>query len=139
MISVRKSGVDLVDLIRHSPVADTPGAMETMQECMKRSVEVRYGLIDGEVACVWGLIPPTILSDTAYLWLLTTDVVARKKFLFIRYSQIYVEHALRSFPIIVGDCMANNASAIRWLRWLGAEFHNPVGLKIPFTIRAKNG
>jgi len=106
---------------------------------MFRSEEVRYGMVDGKIACVWGLIPPTLLSNKAYLWLLTTDIVAEHKFLFVRHSQRYVEEALKQYPIIVGDCLIGNASAMRWLRWLGAEFGEPDGGRIPFMIKAKRG
>jgi hypothetical protein len=130
---------DIRQVLARSSVADLPEAEKIMQQCLHRSVEIRYGFIDGEIACAWGLIPPTILSSVAYLWLLTTDVVAEHKFLFIRHSQRYIEEALKEFPIIVGDAIVGNDPAIRWLKWLGAEFLQPDGQRIPFVIRAKNG
>ena len=131
--------VNIADIVRRSPVSHVPGAERTLAECMRRSIEVRYGMLDGEVACMWGLIPPTLLSEAAYLWLLTTDIVAEHKFLFVRHSQRYVEEALCTFPTIIGDVVAGNDQALRWLKWLGAEFLVPVDGRIPFTIRAKNG
>lgn len=140
MITIQKTvDVDLRDVLLHSPVASVLGAEEILRECMYRSIEVRYGLVDSEVACMWGLIPPTLLSTTAYLWLLTTDIVAEHKFLFIRHSQRYIEEALNIYPTIIGDCLVGNRAAKRWLQWLGAEFTEPVGGRIPFTIRAANG
>ena len=130
---------DIRDVLRRSPIANIPEAERIMTECLHRSIEIYYGKVDGQVACVWGLIPPTLLSDQAYLWLLTTDIVAEHKFLFVRHSQRYVEEALKSFPNIVGDVIVGNDSAVRWLRWLGAEFAAPVGGRVPFTIRAKHG
>jgi hypothetical protein len=127
------------DLIHRSQVANIPGAEEILKECIWRSIEVRQGLVDGEVACAWGLIPPTILSNTAYLWLLTTDIIAEHKFLFIRYSQRYIEEALKTYPIIIGDVVGHNPSASRWIHWLGGEFRPMVAGRTPFTIRAKNG
>lgn len=127
MISVRDRMDEVYDL--HQEV----------RKCMLRSVEVRYGLVDGELACVWGLIPPTLLSSNAYLWLHTTELVEDHKFLFVRHSQRYVEEMLRHFPKIVGDCLIGNSSARRWLEWLGAEFYPPVGGRWPFVIRAKHG
>lgn len=139
-IAVRNdTATDLGDIVRRSPVAHVADAERTLRECMKRSIEVRYGMLDGEVACMWGLIPPTLLSDQAYLWLLTTDIVAEHKFLFVRHSQRYVEEALHVYPNIIGDVIIGNEQAIRWLRWLGAEFLPPVGGRVPFTIRAKHG
>lgn len=133
------TATNLSDIVRRSPVSHVADAERTLRECMKRSIEVRYGMLDGEVACMWGLIPPTLLSDQAYLWLLTTDIVTEHKFLFVRHSQRYVEEALHIFPNIIGDVIVGNKQALRWLRWLGAEFAAPVDGRIPFTIRTKHG
>src|SRR5579872_77904 len=108
------------------------GAEETLKECLHRSIEVRYGLIDGKIACVWGLIPPTILSEQAYLWLITTDIIAEHKFLFVRNAQRYVEEALKQYPELIGE--VGPASAVRWLKTRGADATPSVRLQSGFTI-----
>ena len=139
MIAIRKNeAIDIRDVIDRSPAANIPGAEEMLRDCMYRSVETRMGFVDGEVACMWGLIPPTILSDTAWLWLITTNLSDRHKFLLIRYSQRYIEEALKEYPNIIGDTAIYNRPAQRWLKWLGAEFGEPNGSRLPFVIRAKN-
>jgi hypothetical protein len=125
------------DLITRSTFAHIPGAEEVLRECIWRSIEIRQGLVDGEVACVWGLIPPTILSNTAYLWLCTTDIIAEHKFLFIRHSQRYIEEALKRYSTIIGEVVGHNPPARRWIRWLGGEFGPTILDRTPFTIRAK--
>ncbi len=138
MIEVANRPVkDLRKILQRSPVADSPGAEKVMKDCLFRSIEVWQGIVDGEVACVWGLIPPTLLSNRAYLWLLTTDLVENHKFLFVRNSQRYIEFALKVWPEIFGDCVVGNHSAKRWLGWLGAEFGETKGNLIPFVIRKK--
>ena len=138
MIDIRSNTtIDINDVIRRSPVAGVQDAEAVLRECMLSSVDVRYGMLDGKVACMWGLIPPTILSDVAYLWLLTTDIVAEHKFLFIRHSQVYIEDALKQYPTIIGDVFIENTAAKRWLKWLGAEFKEPIGQRVPFVIKAK--
>lgn len=128
---------DIRAIVRRSPVWAVPGAVETLRQCLFRSIEVCYGLVDNEVACVWGLITPTHLSTSAYIWLLTTDIAAEHKFLLVRHSQRYVEEALKKFPSIIGDCIVGDYRAVRWLKWLGAEFMEPVDGRVPFTIRKK--
>ena len=123
------------DLIARSPFRDDPGAEGVLKECLWRSETVRYGLVDGRVACVWGLIPPTLLSDSAYLWLLTTDIVVEHKFLFVRNAQIYVEDMLKRYPILYGG--VGDPRAVRWLKWLGAEIGHPIRGQVPFVIRRK--
>lgn len=94
------------------------------------------GTVDGKIACMWGLIPPTILSWSAYIWLYTNPLVEEHKFRFIRHSQREMESMLRLFPNIVGDCVTTNSTAKRWLEWLGAKFGPPQGDLVPFRIGA---
>lgn len=138
MISIQRiSDVPLHDVLKRTSVAHLPDAEMTLRQCVYRSTEVRYGFLDGRLACMWGLIPPTLLSQSAYLWLLTTDIVAEHKFLFVRHSQRYVEEALKIYPAIVGDVILGNAPARKWLSWLGAEFGQPEQGRVRFVIRRK--
>lgn len=130
---------DYIRILRRSPVKDVPGAERTLRHCLTISEEVFFGEIDGAPACVWGLIPPTILSESAYLWLLCTDVVSDHTFVFVRKSQIVMEELRKRYPLIVGNCVASDTKAIRWLKWLGAEFQYHGGPTLAFTIRSNHG
>lgn len=110
-----------------------------LSDCLFRSVEIRWGLINGKFACVWGLIPPTLLSHASWLWLMTTPLVEEHKFLFVRHSQRWLEEALKRYPEIIGDCITGNDRGRRWLTWLGAEFGATYMGRAPFVIRAKHG
>lgn len=138
MISVVKNqGQDIKALIMRSPVAEIPEALDIMNEWMYRSAEIYYGLVDGQPACIWGFIQPTVLSDCAYLWLLTTDIVAQHKFLLVRHSQMFIEEALKTWPKIIGNCAIDDAKAVRWIKWLGGRFGEPDGKWLPFSIQKK--
>jgi len=108
--------------------------------CYERS-EVRWiGTVDSEIACMWGLIPPTLMSDRAYLWLFHTNIIEAYKFRFIRHSQVQMQRMLKIYPYIVGDCVITNSTGRRWLTWLGAKFGSPYGddvCLVPFEIKAK--
>lgn len=95
--------------------------------------------VDDRPVAAWGLVPPTILSDRAYLWLYSTPAVEDHKFLFIRRSQIVMEEMQRLYPTIYGVCEIGNDRAIRWIRWLGTEFGIPGSIPgmIPFVIQRK--
>lgn len=96
------------------------------------------GEFKGQLLCLWGLIPPTILSDQAYLWLYTTEAAKDHEFVLVRRSQIELRKMLEAFPRIVGHCEVGAERSIRWLRWLGARFGEPDGKLIPFVIRGSN-
>lgn len=106
----------------------------TMEFCLKMSVVIWAGFIDGGLACIWGIIPPTLMSYQAYLWLYTTDLIKEHQFILVRHSQIAIEEILKEYPSIVGHAIMGSDKSIRWLRWLGARFGEPQGAAIPFRI-----
>jgi len=134
----RLDGAEAYDLIFTDHLAMLPPeSQETMHRSMVNSSRVWLGADDSKVMAIWGLIPPTLMSDTAYLWLFTTAHLAGHEFMFIRHSKRAIEAALQEFPTIVGHCEVTNLRAQQWLRWLGASFGDPVFNKVlPFTIKA---
>lgn len=126
--------IDLISLDYLPMLADID--QETIVRSIKNSSRTWAGMVDDRLVCMWGLIPPTLMSDTAYLWLITTKHLHGHEFLFIRHSQRAVQSMLEEFPEIVGHTLIENRRAIQWLRWLGAEFGEPINnTAYPFTIR----
>lgn len=119
----------LLDRIQLSPID-----RKTMDFCFLMSVVIWTGSIDGVLACIWGVIPPTLMSYQAYLWLYTTDALKGHEFLLVRHSQMVIEEVLDEYPSIVGHAIIGSDKSIRWLKWLGAKFGEPQGLAIPFRI-----
>lgn len=115
----------------------TPYELDALKINLVLTAHLWVGLKDDKLVCAWGLIPPTLLSSTAYLWLYTTEAVQEYSFLFIRHSQLMVERMLEEYPTIVGTADPKTPNTIRWLKWLGAVFSEPQGKYIPFTIRKK--
>ena len=103
------------------------------------TASVWAGYVDDELLCIWGLITPTLLSDSAYLWLYTAEAVQEYEFTLVRRSQIEVKKLLTEYRQIVGHCKANAKRSIRWIKWLGGEFGPVDGKLIPFVIRGSNG
>ncbi len=110
---------------------------QTLEDYLTFSVKFYSGTIHGKLCCAWGLIPPTLLSDHAYLWLFSTDAVEEFKFIFVRHSQRAIEEMLAEWPSIYGYCEISKPRSIRWLRWLGAEFGEPTKSFRPFRITRK--
>lgn len=127
----------VADVVGRSPISDVADAERTLIGFICSSDSTWIGSVDGQVACIWGLMEPSILSDRAYLWLLTTDVVDEHKFLLVRHSQRWIEDMLRTYSAIIGDVHVEDLRAIRWIKWLGATFGEPNGLRIPFQIKAR--
>jgi hypothetical protein len=136
---IRLDGQEAYDLLFPEHLAMLPSmSQETMHRSMLNSSRVWMGMDGDKIIGLWGLISPTLMSDIAYLWLFTTKHLQGNTFIFIRHSQRAVQDMLKEFPIIVGHTAINNHSGQQWLRWLGAEFGEPINdIVVPFTIKAK--
>lgn len=134
----RISGPELYSLIS-TEILDK--LSETGQQIMNRSLQnssvVWMWTDEGKIHGFWGLIPPSLLSDRAYIWLYTLPSMVEHQFYFVRHSQLMVKELLKEFPIIVGHCAASAEKSQRWLHWLGARFGQPENNLIPFEIRAE--
>lgn len=106
-------------------------------EMIDTTANLYVGFISRKIVCIWGLVPPTLLSNSAYLWLYTTERIKDHEFIFVRKSQIAVEEMLTMYDTVYGYTASNNHRAIKWLRWLGAEFEHSEGKMLNFTIRKK--
>lgn len=109
----------------------------TMRKWYYNSSEVWAGFYKDYLACLYGVYSVSILSDVAYLWLTTNDLVKDHPFLFVRHSQIIVRRLLESHTTILGHVNVRHGNSIRWLEWLGVklqrgEVSNDL---IPFSLK----
>lgn len=113
--------------------------MHLLDYCLSITHELWVVRLNEVPVCAWGLVLPTLLSSTAYLWMITIDADAAQghEFVLVRHSQIVIRHLLERYDTIVGHCEITEARSIRWLRWLGATFGSPKGPYLPFTICRK--
>jgi len=112
--------------------------LRSLDDCLAHTQNLWVGTVDNDPVCAWGLVPPTLLSDEAYLWMILLEGAEDHTFVLVRQSQIQMAAMLDIYPVIRGHCEIDNASAQRWLRWLGAEFGYPDDRLIPFVIK-RNG
>lgn len=109
-----------------------------LEFCQSLSAEVWSGFVDERLICCWGLIPPTLLSNQAYLWMHSTPAIRDHQFILVRHSQRIVEKMLLRYDRIIGDCRVGANDSIRWLKWLGADFYGPTDRDYrSFIIRRK--
>lgn len=110
--------------------------LRALETCTSRATYLWIGYIRERPVCAFGLVPPTLLADRAYLWLYASPAVEEFKFAFVRHSQLVMEDMLTLYPAIYGVTRADNPRAIRWLKWLGATYAQPQNGLIPFQIGA---
>jgi hypothetical protein len=85
----------------------------------------------GEFVCLFGMHPLGLLSDTALIWMLGTDLIEKNKGAFIRHSQEYIKAMLSASPVLTNWCDVRNKKTVRWLKLMGFTFFEaePYGIK----------
>jgi len=111
---------------------------DIMERWYRNSSHDWAGFWDDKIACVYGVMSPSLMSDEAYLWLITNDLVKDHAFTFVRHSQIVVKELLKSYGLIRGHVQVGQINSIQWLEWLGVKLmrHEIVNDLIPFRIRS---
>lgn len=82
-------------------------------------------IVDGEVACMFGIVSPNFLDLTAYPWFLTTPLVEKHSRQFARACKTLLPELLAAHPKLVGMVDARHVLSVRWLQWLGATLGEP--------------
>lgn len=138
-VSIQPCGERLISELISSGFDLTLDSKEAgvLEFCQGMSSESWTGYADEKLLCCWGLIPPSLLSNQAYLWMYSTPLIREHQFLLVRHSQRVIEEALLRYPNIIGHCVIGARDSIRWLGWLGAEFGPPDEKFVPFVIRSK--
>ena len=76
-----------------------------------------------ELLCVYALIPTTLLSDQAYIWMFWTEAITRHKLVFARRAKRLTKELLGRYSTIVGHCTRPESQP--WLISVGATFRSP--------------
>lgn len=116
---------------------------EALVASVERSASAWAGYADGELVCLFGVVPMTLVGVTGVPWLLGADAVTRYGRPFLRRNRLYVREMLRAFPVLRNVVYARNTVSIRWLAWLGFTLGTPqpMGVRglpfIPFSMSAR--
>lgn len=114
-----------------------PKSADILDFCQAMSVTAWAAYVRDDLICCWGLIPPSMLSNQAYLWMHSTPAIREHQFCLVRHSQVVLAEMLKVYDQIIGECVVGAKDSIRWLRWLGAEFAEAENGYLPFVIRSK--
>jgi hypothetical protein len=98
---------------------DIPGRQYAIASAGVAS-EIIVGMFGDKPLCYIGLTPKTLISDSAYVWMIVTDEGFKHRFLLARYGKGFVETVLAKYTCIFGYCFSE--SSARWLKSLGAKF-----------------
>src|SRR3990172_11802220 len=97
--------------------------IEALRYSLHVSVYSWVWYVDGEPGCVFGLAAPSLISDCAMPWLMTTPAIERRPIEFLRGRRRVLAHMLRLYPHLEGYVDTRHDVSIHWLRWLGFRIH----------------
>lgn len=95
----------------------TPEHWSTMSNIIHLTDPLYIGLWDSQLVCLVGLVPRSLLSDTAYLWLYDTPLVRQHRIAVARHAIRLVREWRKTWHL-EGHCI--NPESWPWLRSLGA-------------------
>ena len=114
--------------------------LESLLRGIRDSVYCRTLLADGVPVMIWGV---TQLTDTVWSpWALGTDAINNDRRGFMVFSREELDRVAAQYPVLFNHVDARNATAIRWLQWLGFDVMDPEPIGVdgapfhPFILRA---
>lgn len=93
------------------------------------------GEIDGQLACLFGVAPYSILTGEGLPWFVASDEIENNQMLFLRRCGPVVKRMAAIYPHLSNWVDARNTTAINWLEWLGFALDDPQPwgyLQLPF-------
>lgn len=123
----------LAPRMRHAEVLEVraSGGFEPLQallEALQHSERAFAGLIDGEVACMWGvehLRYSAVSGRVGAVWLLTSPIIERYPKVFWRGCRRELAALFESYDLLVNAIDARHVQAVRWARRLGFPLEEP--------------
>jgi hypothetical protein len=95
---------------------------------LEASSVARTALWDGEVACMWGVVPlrtSLLVGRIGAAWLLTSDLVERHPRAFWRGCRPELARLFEDFDMLENQIDARHGQAVRWALRLGFRLDPP--------------
>ena len=96
--------------------------LATIQVGIGLSAQVFCAWDDDKPLAIWGYMQPSLLHDTAGVWLLTCTEIERHKVAFVRVARAQIAIWLAAGPTLAGMVDQRHATAMRWLARERFEF-----------------
>jgi hypothetical protein len=93
--------------------------LEGLVKCIRNAERARTGLVNGEIACIFGISRQNLLGTKGTIWMLGTKLLETHGIRFLRENKKEIVAISQEFNIIENYCDARNKVTLRWLRWLG--------------------
>ncbi|MFZ5692456.1 MAG: hypothetical protein ACOY5F_14500 [Pseudomonadota bacterium] len=99
---------------------------EALAFSLRKSAQAWTAIIDGRPEVMFGVADLNILAGVGAPWLLGTDAIDLHFRQFLRRSVSWRDQLLGRYPVLRNFVDDRNVVSIRWLRWLGFKFSDPI-------------
>lgn len=130
---------DRVELRRSSSLP----LVEMLRASFAMSDHTYAGFVDGKLVALFGVTPLSRLTGYGVPWLMSTNHMTTNGIHVLRHSKRITQIWMQEFSVLRNYVDADNAAAIKWLKWLGFDFQQsiPYGRRgeafYPFEMRTK--
>lgn len=93
---------------------------EAVMESVRQSAAAWSALVDGKVACMWGVKEESLVTG-GRLWLITTPIVEKHPYRFLVESKRIVDDLIVTYQFLYNYVDAQYETSVRWMQWLGFE------------------
>jgi len=91
--------------------------------------------VDGRCVIVCGARCDGVFDDSAYLWVVATQLLDKYPITFLRHSRRGLELLRANFTHLHGLVLADFGCSVRWLEWLGFKVSEPMNGIRAFELR----
>lgn len=108
---------------------------EALRDGLERSRVCWTGFADDRVLCMFGVSPVPDWDGVGVPWMLGTNAIEEHAPGFLKRARGVLDQMRERFPVLLNYVDARNATAMRWLQWMGFTIHDaePYGERgLPF-------
>lgn len=102
--------------------------LEGLLQSLAGALEAWTYRVDGQIVCMAGITPRSLIGRTGVPWLLGSELVGQHRRIFMAETRRMVDHWLTLFDVLSNVVDVRYEGAIRWLRWLGFDIGAPFPL-----------
>lgn len=111
---------------REIEAMSTLSPTQALWRSYRMSTSCWTGFVDNDPILMFGVAPLTVLGGVGSPWLIGTDAILKVKHQFLRMNAQFVEKMNETYPVLHNYVDVRNTHSVRWLKWLGFKFDDPV-------------
>lgn len=116
---MRQADIDEVWASDHLSPIDALMNSWRMSEC------TTVATCKGEALVMFGLVKPTLLSDTGVIWMLGANKSLKYRREFLLKTPLVLDEMMTICPKLCNMVHSKHHESIRWLKWLGFTIEEP--------------